>query len=281
MEEGIYIMDIIEIIGNVVVFIIAFGIIGLGIFVIAKSKIGKGKYLTNAVVVNCENVDEAFGEGKANLHNITLDIQTSNGTMPMMIESDRIFKPGAKCRVYYNIQSGNVEFVAKSMDNAYAVGSFFIVFGLCLCLWTAVCIYCVEGGANVGIILPFAVTFLFTYVGFYGGILQPAIRKKQMVDCRKVTGIVVDPNLSRGNSSNMVSAPIYSFYYEGNEYRMRSIVSSSSAKRAVPGRRVNIVINEKTGEVYCVEDQSIGVSIVFGIIGLLVGVFTLVGSGLL
>ena len=110
----------------------AFASVCFGIFKIVKGKNRRGKYLTNAVVVKCENIDEAFGEGKANLYNITLDIQTCNGTMPVTIESDCIFRIGAKCRVYYNVQSGNVEFAAKSMDNANAYGSLLIIFGICL-----------------------------------------------------------------------------------------------------------------------------------------------------
>jgi hypothetical protein len=102
--------------------------------------------------------------------------------------------------------------------------------------------------------------------------------------CQVVSGRVVDVRTRtqrKDGRTYTMYTPVYNFYYDGNEYTLISPNSSNSPKNATPGRNVSIVINEKTGKLYCREDESRGLFIIFGIVGVAIAIAVLFGSGLL
>lgn len=58
--------------------LIGFVIVALGIFLIVKDKLDKGKESLNAVVVACQQAEPAFGNSSRNLYNLTLEIDGKN-----------------------------------------------------------------------------------------------------------------------------------------------------------------------------------------------------------
>ena len=259
-------------------------LVALGIFLIVKDKLDKGKESLNAVVVACQNAETTFRNSLRNLYNLTLEIDGKYGTVTKTIQGNRLFKVGTRCRVYYDMQNGKTEFAREYRDSGSIGGIVLILFGLFFGGSVLASIYMPQGtdaGNKFGIFFALAVAFIFASVGIYGGFIQPIIRKREMEFCQVVPGTVVDVRTRRGNNNNTMYTPIYGFYYDGNEHKLTSSNSSSSSKNATLGRNVSIIINEKTGKLYCREDESRGFFIIFGIVGVTIAMAVLFGSGIL
>ena len=75
----------------------------------------------------------------------------------------------------------------------------------------------------------------------------------------------------------MLYSPVYGYYYNGEERILAGTVSSNSDKYRQIGRSVNIIINNRTGEIYCEDDAKFGIKSgsLFGIVGVIILVLTI------
>lgn len=113
-----------------------------------------------------------------------------------------------------------------------------------------------TNGQLVMKIFLFIMGLVFATVGGNICFVKPLRRKKDMVDCYTIRGTQVDYTTSYSRKGRKLYKPIYSYYYNGEEKRLSGSISSNAAKYREIGRMVTIVINNKTGDVYCTEDAS-------------------------
>lgn len=272
---------------EIILILLSIFLVVIGVFIIVKDKLDKGKESLNAVVVACQKAQTAVENSNRNLYDITLEIDGKYGTVTNTIQEERLFKVGTRCRVYYDMQNGKTEFAREYRESVSLGGILLIMFGLVFGSAALAEIYMPQGTESTnkfGMLFAFGVAILFAMIGIYGGIIQPVKRKREMEFCQVVSGRVVDvitrTRRKDGRTYTMYT-PVYGFYYDGNEHTLTSSMSSNSSKRGTIGRNVSIVINEKTGKLYCREDESRGFFLIFAIAGVVIAMMVLAESGLL
>lgn len=94
-----------------------------------------------------------------------------------------------------------------------------------------------------------------------------------MGNYKSVPCTVVDVRVSRSRGKrggvNKVYAPIYSFYYDGDDHRLCSSLATNLKQRSRVGRRTNIFIDERTGKIYNPDDEAKIFFIILGGIGIM------------
>lgn len=150
-------------------------------------------------------------------------------------------------------------------------------------IWCAICGLCMwvqsseDAGNTVGVIFGYALSCIFICVGFNNTFIKPAKLKKDMVNCTVVQGSLIRYGTHRSREGNMLYSPVYGYYYNGEERILAGTVSSNSDKYRQIGRPVNIIINNRTGEIYCEDDAKFGrkSGSLFGIVGVIILVITI------
>lgn len=272
----------------IVCFLMGVCLIAWGIKIISNNSDSGMDTVSNAVVVNCEDANPDIDNYIRYPFNITVEIYGSFGMVTEIIESDRILKKGAKCRVNYDIQNGEVEFATK--DNGKVRGTLIAAFGA---LWSAFVLartsfpIVLEPNALFGFFIVYALAYIMMAIGVNGVFVQPIMRKKEKLNYKSVSCTVVETRITRargrngGGAGNKLYAPIYSFYYDGDEHRLCSPVATTSKKRSRVGRRTNIFIDESNGKIYNPDDSRMVFSIVLGAMGLMFFISTLYNIGIL
>lgn len=259
----------------ILMFLIGILIIALGIRVLIQERKEKKKRCYRAVVTNC---DESFMDVRSTgrrHYDVTLEIQTDYGVTYKTIKSDRDYGTGYVCQVHYDVQTDTAEFARDYRQNKSKDGWIAIGFGV---LWSAIIGLVMwmqqsETGSEIGgRIFGYGISITFVCIGLYALIIKPIKNRKQMGDCQEVPGRIVDFTTRRGSKRNRkLYCPIYGFYYQGMEQTIHGTISSNTDKYRQIGRKVTIVINNKTGQIYCAEDEKTGrnMELLFGAVGML------------
>lgn len=261
-------------------FIVGLAVMGLGIF--AKVH-GSRMYkcgITHAVVRECQPAVKQIGATQIPCSEITLEIPTAYGVVYKSIKDNRNYNVGDTVDVLYNPQNDTIEF-PKNVSAPNSKGPYLLIgFGAMICILLVL----LEIGKHSKAFNDGLILFLsyFLAVGLiFGGVflafIRPARRKKQMVSCRKVNGKQVDYNRRRGNNNGYTYTPIYEFYHNGEMVRIEGEIGGNGSKYRQIGRNVTIVINDETGEMYCLDDvASIKKATIFiiifgiGVLGILI-----------
>ncbi len=254
-------------------FFIGIAFIALGIWSLFKEKKDKIRKAYNATVTNCTfSMMSDMGNGKR-WYDVTVEIWLDYGVTYKTIRTDKLFNTGDTCQVYYDPQNDKAEFAIGYRQSKSKGGLILIGVGILWCILIGLAMFIVSGGDGSeigGTLFGVIVCFIFIFIGVYGTILKPIQQKKEMEYCKVVIGSVIDYTRKRGSKGKKMYCPTYGYYNNGVQETMRSTVSSSSKKRCEIGREVTIVINNRTGKVYCKEDEKTfrNMCIVFLIFGI-------------
>ena len=121
------------------------------------------------------------------------------------------------------------------------------------------------------LIFGFFVSFAFMAVGIFG-IYKKMKFSKSIQSMYKITGVMVDSTVGhyRDEDNDMREAyfPVYEYEWGGITKRLYSTTNALSIKI---GRQVHILIDPRTEEAICLEEQKASDSLllIFGIIGVL------------
>ena len=264
--------------------LILFGVIILiiGVVLYLRYKNVKNKKPIKATVVSCEignYVDIDYRDQPQCFH-VTFKFFTKYGPQIVTIIRQGPMDVGATVEVLYNHKTGDLDMAYEVKKYNGALGKVFITIGI---VWMLISIGATVGSffGNIPIsfkpIIGMLIGMLFFMVGLYASIILPVANKKNMRYCDIVEGEIVDfiKNGSTAKESirdrtHTSYAAIYEYEYGGRKSRIRSSGSSTTGEYTELGKKVSIVVNHKTGEVYCIEDKKnlTGMGIVFIIFGI-------------
>ena len=258
------------------------GILGLGLIIagIITGKINKKvkkNRIYNAKILSCEIVDYFFSGMAVQGFEITLEILTGQGTVKKKIKRRDPLDVGETIEVYYDPAVGSVKPVDEIENSERAYPAILCVLGVILILFMcalAIAVNLKAGKDVFKIGFGFFACGLFAFVGLYLAVLRPHKLNKELVHCELVDGEVVDVVKSgRSNSGNrhrgsVMYSCVYGYQYGGKQRTIKSSTASNANGPFMIGRKVTIVINHKTGVVYCAEDEK---NLIPGIIFMLFG----------
>lgn len=255
-------------------FILGIGIIALGIFALRHSKrmYKLGKNL--ALVHDCQDSDVQVLAKNLPGYEVTFEIQTPNGVIYRSIKDNQSYNVGEYVEIFYDPQTDKVE-LPKNVSPANSKGPYAIIgFGVMLCVLAVLFTAAQFSSALKDGLMTFFTFFLLVALlggGAYASIIRPGKRKKAMGNCHTVEGILVDYKRTRRKRNRSNYTPIYAFYHNNQQMRIEGEVSGNGSKYRQIGRKVTIVINDVTGEKYCLEDMKEGkkvgyIIIAFGLV---------------
>ncbi len=205
-------------------------------------------------------------------HKNVIEIGTSQGVITKELTEEQPREVGAYVRGYYD--ESNDKFMKESdvKTNEGAGPYIMIASGLVICAIMILVLWMQNSEANSQVgarIFGYIISVVFVLVGAWVGIGTPLRRKKEMLNCHTVPGVLVDYK-AEDDDNGTSYFPVYEYYVYGEPRRIGSPVGGSANKYRQLGRQVTIVINDKTGEVYCAEDNKTSgkLGILFLVIGL-------------
>ena len=260
-------------------------ILGIGIMLFSIVALKSCKHIEKlkkspALVQECQESEvQTSAEDNDNLcYEVTFEIWTSNGAIYRSVEDNQIYNVGELVEVFYDSKSDNVILPKNVLPTGSAGFYTLIGYGALLSVAAMLCML----GKHTGL-LTFFVYFIFLatlFVGIFDAFITPGRREKAMDNCRKVEGNVVDVKKRGGVSKVPSFKPTYAFYQDGEAVRIKSTISFSNAKSCTIGKKVTIVINDITGEKYCLEDMKETKKVGYGAIvcGLILCAFLIYGD---
>ena len=259
---------------------VAIGLALIIIGIVAKKndrKLGKNK-IFKATVLNCliGAYDYAYHmEG----FDIILEIETNKGKIRREIQRRNPIDTGTTVEVYYDSKKGIVRFVDEVHDEEKSYPIILMAFGVfCIIavVFSGVSGNVANGRGTAGMVFGFLVSAIFVFLGFWLSVVRPHKINKNMIHCEKVEGKIVDlvknglAGKHGSGSRNYSYAYLYEYEYGGVKRTIKSKTSSSSNTHSLIGKKVDIIINHQTGDVFCLDDEKTGVGIgvalmIFGI----------------
>ncbi len=234
------------------IFFIGVVIILIGVIMLVKAQKEKKKKMYSARVVGCLEVVSC------RQYNITVEMDTETGYKEKMITCIRPYSEGDSCQVRYDSNKDEYRIIEryteiKTKDCLAAIG---IGLVWCLLIGSAMVAEKFEtAGDSIALLWGYILCISFVLFGIYGALIKPISRKKELKDCRIIPGSVVSYSRERNSNGKFIYCPIYSFDYEGEQQKMNGRVRGNSKKYCQIGRKVQIAINNKTGETFCIEDE--------------------------
>lgn len=166
----------------------------------------------------------------------------------------------------------------NSNSQAYST----IVFGIFCCVLTYISILIrgtkMASALSVG---SYSVALAFMAIGWFGGIIKGRKIKEDIKNFTIVQGTIVDFKTRTHTSDSIYRKsfwPIYEYTHIGQVKTINASFGSSDKKYCCLGRQVTIVINDATGETYCLEelkDKAAG-CIKVGIVGIVIFALTII-----
>lgn len=259
----------------VIIFGLLFGllIVVLGIYVkVHNYRLHKYARKVAATVVYTEPIVLNILAQPIPGHKNVIEIATSQGVITKELTEEQPREVGSYVRGYYDESKDKFMKEADVKTNEGAGPYIMIASGLVICAIMILVLWMQNSQANsqVGVrIFGYIISVVFVLVGAWVGIGTPLRRKKEMSNCHTVPGVLVDYKVEDDDNGTSYF-PVYEYYVYGEPRRIGSTVGGSAAKYCQLGRQVTIVINDKTGEVYCAEDNKTSgkVGILFLVLGL-------------
>ena len=208
---------------------------------------------------------------------MTFEVHTQYGTVYKTIKDNENYNVGQQVEVMYNLDTDGFD-LPKNVSPKSSKGPYLIIaFGAIISLIVAtpvISLFVTDYEKGFMAVLMFVMVAVFIISGGYISIIKPYKRKQEMVNCHTVQGQIVDYKTERGSEGGHMYTPIYGYYYNGEEHRLESDVSSNTEESRQIGREVTIVINNATGESYCLEDMNTGrgMGIIFLIVGIVMAI---------
>lgn len=256
-------------------FIIGLAIIGLGSYAMVHgrrmNKLGK----TYATVSTCVESSLNIMSQELPCYEVTFAIPTDYGVTYKSIKDEHKYNVGDTVEIFYDAEKDSVEFAKNVAPKDNKGPLILIAFGE---LWCAIILAAARAERSPAfsekfmLFFSYALAIVFIIVGAYVAIIQPARRKRNMSDCHTVPGKLIDFRRERSDDS-YVYRPVYGFYHDYQDMSIEGKVAGNGRKYRQIGRKVTIVINDATDEIYCLEDSNDGKKI--GFIFLIIGVLLL------
>lgn len=239
-------------------------------------------------VLSCEqkaDVDEEAGE-IVGCYEVTVDFYDLNGkVLVKTIQSEKQYMVGDVIRCSYLDKTGTLfPETAFALQEGVKHGVvvfviFFLVFMgvVAAILWGMQHVSEQSEGA-VALVFGYFISIVFIAVGILG-IHKKVKRLQDANNMLMYTGVLVDYTEEISTDSDgdtqKVYHPIYEYDWGGEKRRLFGNAGSSGKKYRTIGRQVHILVNPKTGEAICREDENAneGAAVAFGVIG--VAVFAL------
>lgn len=257
----------------------------IGIVAMKKdTKLSKNKIYT-AKVLSCIIGDNYIPGMHMQGFDIILEIATSKGNIRREIKRRDPMDIGTTVEVYYDSKKDVVRFTDESFDEEKKYPIVLIAFGIFFLLITLISFVSQNiksGEALIGVGGGLVIGGIFTFVGLWLSIIRPHKINKNMIYCEKVEGRIADVvrhgrigNYEYGDRNNIAYAYLYEYEYGGVKRTIKSRTASNTHSHASIGKKVEIIINHKTGDVFCMDDEKSGVGI--GIVFLIFGVAIMIG----
>lgn len=261
----------------IIMFLIGLAIIGLGVYAkVHNYKLTHQGSQVQAEVVRSDRSVRAIAGQEISYYENIIRISTTRGDVYKTLNEEKPRKAGSYIRGYY-IESTDQFMLKADVEVNNGKGPYILIgFGI---VWCAVIFLAYWMGVSktgsivAGRILSYGIGIVFVSVGIFVGIWIPRKRKKQRSACYAVEGILVDYKVERDEDGADSYFPIYEYHLYGEPKRLYGGHGGSAKKYRQIGRRVRILINHATGDVYCEEDaKSAGM---MGIVFLVIGVVLL------
>lgn len=257
----------------------------IGIVAMKKdTKLSKNK-IYKATVLSCIIGDNYIPGMLMQGFDIILEIETSRGNIRREIKRRDPMDIGTTVEVYYDSKKDVVRFTDESFDEEKKYPIVLIAFGIFFLLITLISFVSQNiksGEALIGVGGGLVIGGIFTFVGLWLSIIRPHKINKNMIYCEKVEGRIADVvrhgrigNYDYGDRDNIAYAYLYEYEYGGVKRTIKSRTASNTHSHASIGKKVEIIINHKTGDVFCMDDEKSGVGI--GIVFLIFGIVIMTG----
>jgi len=257
---------------------IGIAIIGLGILALV-SELKKEKTKSYiAEVINCVEIFDNNMRTSRKRYEVSLRIESDYGDTYRTIQNNENLPIGRMCSVHLDTQTNKVEFDVGQRKNNIIGGLLAIVFGVIWCLISGV-VLMPDLGVLFGKVCGYLLAISFICAAFYNLVIVRKKNEKDKIHDYKVKGSVIDSTSHisySGSRNNRVYCPIYEFRYNGEPHTISSSVSSNIKSHYQIGREVDIVINKKTGKIYCEQDVKS-----FDIFYVIMGLAGVIGLGVL
>ncbi len=264
-------------------FILGLGIIGLGVYAKVHSNRMNKLGIIKAKVLAHQPTVKKIGQTEIPCTQVTLEIPVEFGAVTKTVLDNGKYNVGDVVDIYYDAEKDFVEF-PKNISEQGSMGPYVLMgFGAMISLL----VLFAELSERSEIIRSGFTTALSYFValalilgGAFLAIIRPMRRKKELINCRTVSGKLVDYRSEKHRRRERVYRPIYEFNDNGELVRIEGEQSSNGSRNRQIGREVTIVINDRTGEKYCLDDVAgirkvALICMVFGVVVL----FILIGKG--
>lgn len=189
------------------------------------------------------------------------------------IKDEHTYNVGDTVWIFYDAKNDKVE-LPKNVSPQNSKGPLLLIgFGAMICaliVATEMANRSPEFNEKFMLFFSYLIAVIFIIAGGYISVIQPTRRKKNMSDCHMVPGKIIDYRRERSDDS-YVYRPIYGFYHNYQDMSIEGKVAGNGRKYRQIGKKVTIVINDATDEIYCLEDADDGkkLGFIFLIIGTL------------
>ena len=237
-----------------------------------------------ARVRSCEAAQAELMGQTVFCYNVTLEIFTPGETVIQTIQDREPYEEGQYIDVYYDAQKNAITPERYRKDSNSKGGWMIIGFGVLL-IGLGVSLDLMKKSEEFAeimkVVLLYGSAILFTAIGAGLFLAKHKKLKNQLENSSKIEGTLVDYK-EEYNSDNHSTyyRPIYSYFLNDLERRLEGSVAGSGAKYRQIGRKVTIVVNNTTKEVYCLEDakEQKNFALIFFVVGLLMLAFAICRS---
>lgn len=279
---------------------IAYGVgtlIGLALIIIGIVAMNKDKKLSKkkvfkAKVLNCIISDNYIPGMLIQGFDIIVEISTPRGNIRREIKRRDPMDIGTIVEVYYDPKKDVIRFTDEVFDEEKKYPVVLVAFGvffLLLLLIIFLAANITNGKAVTGLGFGCMAGGIFIFIGIWLSLIRPHKINKDMIHCEKVEGRIADTVRQGitgyiGNGSRhrqRTYSYVYEYEYGGVTRTLKGRTSSNTYSHADIGKKVVIVINHKTGDVFCMDDEKtgVGMGIAVLIFGIAVIPFALFVSG--
>lgn len=241
------------------VVLVGVAVIVLGIYSMVHNQKMNKLEVMQARVQSCEPSNAEFMGEVVSCYDIGLEIYFRGEIMCKTIKEGEPYEVGSYINFYYDEKSGKMtqEKYVNSSDSKgpwmiVGFGALIVFLGVALSLMQKSDVYATV----IGNIFAYGIAILFSVIGFFLSFVKPRQQKQDMSNCHEVPGTLVD-YVEESNSDNTgeIYTPIYAYYQNGEEKRIRGAVAGDAAKYRQIGRKVTIIVNDVTKKAYCLEDR--------------------------
>ena len=258
----------------------------IGIVAKIKDKKPSKNKIFAAKVLGCLTSENFIpGMWRTQGFDIILEIYTPKGIIKREIKRMDPLDIGTTVEVYFDSKKDVIRFTDEAFNEEKKYPIVLIAFGIFFLLVTLLFLTkaFVRGGeVLIGLFACLAFSSVFIFVGLWLSFIRPHQLNKNMIHCERIEGRIADVvrqgtigSHEFGDCDDIAYAYIYEYEYGGVKRTIKSKTSSAAHTHAEIGRKVEIIINHKTGDVFCMDDEKSGAGI--GIVALIIGTLAIPG----